>query len=62
MAVTLEIIHKDLEELKKEVENLKKMIVPEERITDDERAEIRKTIKEMERGEETRLEDVFNDS
>ena len=61
MTVTLEVIHTDLEALKKEVENLKRVIVPEEEMSEEERKEIRKTLAEMEKGDETKLEDVLKD-
>ena len=61
MAVSLEIIHRDLEELKKEFETLKRVLLPEEEITEEERQEIRRILSEMERGDETRIEDVFKD-
>ena len=61
MATTLDSIHRDLEELKKNVEYIKKILVPEEKISEEERSEIRKIIADMEHGNETRLEDIFKD-
>lgn len=61
MAVSLEVIHKDLEELKREIENLKRILLPEEKVSKEERQEIRRILSEMEKGDETRLEDVFKD-
>ena len=61
MTVSLDMIHKDLENLRKEIENLKKILLPEEEISEEERQEIRKILSEMEKGNETKLEDVFKD-
>jgi hypothetical protein len=61
MTVSLEVIHRDLNELKKELEDLKRILLPEENISDEERQEIRRILSEMEKGNETRLEDVFKD-
>ena len=61
MTVSLDMIHKDLENLRREIENLKKILLPEEEISEEERQEIRRILSEMEKGNEIRLEDVFKD-
>lgn len=59
--VTLDAIHRDIEDLRKEVEYIKKILVPEEKISEQERLEIRKVIADMEHGSETKLENIFKD-
>ncbi len=61
MAISLEMIHEDLKDLKREVENLKRILLPEEEISENERLEIRRILSEMEKGDETKLEDVLKD-
>ena len=59
MVTNLDLIHNDLKELKKEVESLKRILIPEEKISEKERNEMKKILAAMEKGEETKLENVF---
>jgi hypothetical protein len=58
-AVTMELIYKELKNLKNEVETVKYALIPEEKISAKELAQIRKIKKEMEAGKEKSFKEVF---
>jgi len=59
VTVTMETLYKELKDLKKDVEAVKHALIPEEKVSAKELAEIRKTRKEMEAGKEKSFEEVF---
>jgi hypothetical protein len=57
--VTIEDIHRELKLLKEDMEILKHILVPEEKIPIEELEEIKKIKEEMESGKEKRFDEVF---
>lgn len=57
--VSLEMVYRELKELKKELELIRFVLVPEETLSEDEIKEILQIEKEMEQGEKIRLEDAL---
>jgi hypothetical protein len=58
-AVTMELIYKELKDLKNEVETVKYALIPEEKVSAKELAQIRKIKKEMEAGKEKSFKQIF---
>ncbi len=59
--ISLEMIYSELKELKKEIELVRNILVPEEEISDQELKDILKIEKEMEKGERIPLEDALKE-
>jgi CRISPR/Cas system-associated protein Csx1 len=59
--ISLEMIYSELKELKKEIELVRNILVPEEKISKQELKDILKIEKEMERGEKISLEDALKE-
>ena len=57
--ITIETLYKEIKDLKKDVETMKHALIPEEKVSAKELAEIRKARKEMESGKEKGFEEVF---
>lgn len=61
MPVTLEILYKEIKTLRKEVEVVRNALIPEEEISDEERAELHEIRKEVKSGKKFRLDEVLAD-
>lgn len=59
--ISLEMIYSELKELKKEIELMRNILIPEEEIDDQELEEIIKIEKEMKKGEKVSLEDILKE-
>ena len=59
--VSLEMVYRELKELKRELELIRFVLVPEETLSEDEIKEILQIEKEMEQGEKIRLEDALKE-
>ncbi len=59
MPASLETIYDEIKTLRREVERISSALIPEEEISDEERAEIHKIREETKRGEKSRLDDVL---
>jgi hypothetical protein len=59
--VSLEMVYRELKDLKKEIELIKFALVPEELLNEDEVKEILQIEKEMESGERINLEDALKE-
>lgn len=57
--ITMETIYKELKTLRKDIETVKHAIIPDEKVSAKELAELRKTRKEMESGKEKPFREVF---
>jgi len=55
----LELIFRELKELRKDVNKMKLAIIPEEKISVRERKEIRQILREMQAGKEKSFDEVF---
>ena len=55
------MIYSELKELKKEIERMRNILIPEEEIDDQELEEIIKIEKEMKKGEKVPLEDILKE-
>lgn len=56
---SLNVIYSEIKKLRREIELIRSALVPEEEISDEERAEIREIRAETKRGERFRLDDVL---
>lgn len=56
---SLNVIYSEIKKLGREIEVIRSALVPEEEISDKERAEIRKVRAETKRGKRFRLDDVL---
>jgi len=61
VTITMETLYREIKDLKKDVETMKHALIPEENVSAEELAEIRKTRKEMEAGKEKGFEEVFSE-
>lgn len=61
MQVSLETLYDEIKTVRQEVEIIRNALIPEEEITEEERAEIRNIRQEMDRGEKTRFDDMLAD-
>lgn len=59
--ISLEMVYRELVDLKKEIELIRYALVPEEILSEDEVEEILQIEKEMEQGEKVRLEDALKE-
>jgi len=59
--ISLEMIYSELKELKKEMELVRNILIPEEEVDDRELKEIIKIEKEMKNGERIPLEDILKE-
>ncbi len=59
--VSLEMIYRELKDLKKEVELIRSALVPEEMLNENEIKDILQIEKEMEQGERIKLEDALRE-
>lgn len=55
----LELIFKELKALRKDVNEMRLAVMPEEKISERERKEIRQILQEMQAGKEKSFDDVF---
>lgn len=55
----LELVFRELKELRKDVNKMKLAIIPEEKISERERKEIRQILQEMQAGKEKSFEEIF---
>ncbi len=58
-SITMEILYREIKDLRKDIETVKHALISEEKLSAKELAEIRKTRKEMEAGKEKSFEEVF---
>ena len=59
--ISLKMMYSELKELKKEIELMRNILIPEEEIDDQELEEIIKIEKEMKKGEKVSLEDILKE-
>ena len=59
--ISLKMMYSELKELKKEIELMRNILIPEEEIDDQELEEIIKIEKEMKKGEKVPLEDILKE-
>jgi hypothetical protein len=59
--VSLEMVYRELKDLKKDIELIKFALVPEEMLNEDEVQEIHQIEEEMEQGERIKLEDALKE-
>jgi len=59
--ISLGMIYSELKELKKEIELVRNILIPEEELDDRELEEIIKIEKEMKKGEKISIEDVLKE-
>jgi hypothetical protein len=59
VSITMETLYNEIKSLKKDLETVKHALIPEEKVSTREIAEIRKTRKEMEAGKEKDFKEVF---
>ena len=59
VSITMETLYKEIKSLRKDIDTVKHALIPEEKVSAKELAEIRKTKKEMEAGKEKSFEEVF---
>ena len=59
--VSLEMVYRELKDLKKDIELIKFALVPEEMLNEEEVQEILQIEEEMKQGERIKLEDVFKE-
>jgi len=59
--VTLSEVYTELRFLRKEIEKLEYMLIPEEKISESEVKELKSIIAEMKKGERTRAADVLGE-
>jgi predicted transcriptional regulator len=59
MAVTLETIHKDIQQLKNELHRVRSMLEDEGELTDEVRRELKEAREEMDRGEHVAHEEIM---
>jgi hypothetical protein len=59
--ITLNEVYNELKFLRKEIEKLEYMLIPQEKISEDEAKELKEILKEMKEGEEFRAEEVFEE-
>jgi uncharacterized coiled-coil DUF342 family protein len=59
--VSLEMVYRELKDLKKDIELIKLALVPEEMLNEEEVQEILQIEEEMKQGERIRLEDVLRE-
>lgn len=55
----MELLYKELKDLKNEVETVRYALIPEEKVSAKELAQIRKIKKEMEAGKEKSFKEIF---
>lgn len=59
--VSLEMVYRELKDLKKDIELIKSALVPEEMLNEEEVQEILQIEEEMKQGERIKLDDVFKE-
>ena len=59
--VSLEMVYRELKDLKKDIELIKFALVPEEMLNEEEVQEILQIEEEMKQGERIKLDDVFKE-
>ena len=59
--VTLNEVYNELRFLRKEIEKLEYMLIPEKKISDVEAKELKQILSEMKKGEKFKAQDVFGE-
>lgn len=54
-------VYNELKFLRKEIEKLEFMLIPQEKLSDEEARELKEILKEMKKGEEFRADEVFEE-